>query len=258
MELALASDSDVSNHLNTTEPKQLQRVRLHGSLSLNSFRALTVQDGLSRILEWLQPAGEICGQLSLADEPEQTLTQFERDLVLAGFTHVKLELVTQESSSSGESSRVLQVSAKRPEYSVGSSVSLSKAASAPISQSTTKSEGAKVWKLQAADLDLAEDDLGSDLIDADALLTEEDRMRPTPQTGCAQVSGPKRACKNCTCGLAQQLDAESRAAATSQSACGSCYLGDAFRCSGCPYRGLPPFKPGERVTIPTDDHTLAS
>ncbi|KAL2857250.1 Fe-S cluster assembly protein dre2 [Aspergillus pseudoustus] len=120
-------------------------------------------------------------------------------------------------------------------------------------------------------------DLNDDeLIDEDTLLSADDLKRPiVPPPECQPKPGKRRrACKDCTCGLAAQLEAEDKerreTADKSLNAlkldsddlneldftvegktgsCGNCALGDAFRCDGCPYIGLPAFKPGQEVEI---------
>ncbi|KAI4950529.1 electron carrier [Alternaria rosae] len=122
-----------------------------------------------------------------------------------------------------------------------------------------------------------------DLIDEDDLITEADMARPVLQPlECQPKPGKRRrACKDCTCGMKEKLEAEDAAKRSSADkalnslkldaddldevdftvqgkvgSCGNCALGDAFRCDGCPYIGLPAFKPGEEVRLLNNDIQL--
>ncbi|AAZ12942.1 Cytokine-induced anti-apoptosis inhibitor 1, Fe-S biogenesis, putative [Trypanosoma equiperdum] len=82
-------------------------------------------------------------------------------------------------------------------------------------------------------------------IDEDDLLTAEDREAKSTveKLDCATR---RRACKNCTCGRAElerQLEAGGSQVmgAMPPGGCGNCAKGDAFRCAGCPYLGMPAF-----------------
>ncbi|KAK6517315.1 electron carrier [Arthrobotrys megalospora] len=139
------------------------------------------------------------------------------------------------------------------------------------------------------DADFGEEDDDDDLIDENELLDDSDLAMPVQQPPeCRPKPGKRRrACKDCTCGLKEKIEAEDKAkreaadkalAAVAApkavkldlddlaeidftvegkaSSCGNCYLGDAFRCDGCPYIGLPAFKPGEQVRLPVGDDQL--
>lgn len=111
-----------------------------------------------------------------------------------------------------------------------------------------------------------------ELIDEGLLLDASDYIVPStaPKDGCATK---KKACKDCSCGRAEEEElefgrilngavpggtgsavrADVVVVTNKKSSCGSCYLGDAFRCGTCPYMGMPAFKPGEVVRIGLSD-----
>ncbi|KAL9120048.1 MAG: hypothetical protein Q9187_003394 [Circinaria calcarea] len=131
------------------------------------------------------------------------------------------------------------------------------------------------------DVPVEEENSDDELIDEDTLLDESDLTRPVVQPPeCAPKPGKRRrACKDCTCGLAAKLEAEDKAKRSTADqalaklakldtddlaevdftvqgkvgSCGNCALGDAFRCDGCPYVGLPAFKVGEDVRLGVGD-----
>jgi hypothetical protein len=93
------------------------------------------------------------------------------------------------------------------------------------------------------------------LLKDNEILSEEERKRPENVAACGETESakPKKPCANCTCGLADKVDTNAASTEAPKTSCGSCYLGDAFRCASCPYRGMPAFKPGEKVVIDTSD-----
>lgn len=113
------------------------------------------------------------------------------------------------------------------------------------------------WKVTATDL--AEEEL----IDEDSLLAEAPTPKQEEMDCGSDASGKRRACANCTCGLADKSVEDAQAEAQNLSAtekivkassCGNCYKGDAFRCASCPFLGKPSFEPGmEKVVLALDD-----
>ncbi|XWS46855.1 hypothetical protein CRYUN_Cryun14cG0103900 [Craigia yunnanensis] len=163
-----------------------------------------------------------------SNEADMVMSDIEHKLLLAGYLEGECFQLKSIAQSFG-------VKAKKPSWKVGSSFAIKKTKKSPL-------------KIQM------DDDL--DLIDEDSLLTEDDLKKPQlPPVGDCEVGSTRKACKNCTCGRAEQEEKVQKLELTidqlnnPQSACGNCGLGDAFRCSTCPYKGLPLFKLGEKVSL---------
>jgi len=184
---------------------------------------------LEEALRILKPSGN----LFIGCESTESISS---SLRMSGYSEVVVSStnLTDEQKTLGMAAPANQILASKPNYELGSSLTLPFASNG-VPQDTYD--------------------------DPDDLLTDADKLKPDPSTlKVCGTTGQRKACKNCACGLKEELEAEAdgiKAAAASEfkSSCGNCYLGDAFRCAACPYAGMPAFKPGEKVKL--SDATLA-
>jgi len=172
---------------------------------------------------------------------------FARALLFGGFTEMHTNSVSGDAVTveTDEDDLNVQWVATRPKFVLASaSLNLSK-------KTTPKADALRAWRLDGNDL--AEDDL----VDEDDLLENEAMKVEVASTSVSDdcelgAGGGRKACKDCTCGRAEE-DAPAKPSQPrsggSASQCGSCYLGDAFRCSTCPFLGKPAFKPGDVVRL---------
>lgn len=234
---------------------------------LDPSASLHNAETLAEMCRILKPDGKLyLGQVvtgASSDENKMVMTDKTTSaLKLSGFVNISQPKVLSLSDDSKQDLVkqhktndvcLVQFTAYKPSYEIGatSQLKLSFGKKKTETSSNSNEQTAAVWKLSA--MDMGDDDI--DLVNEDELLDEEDLKRPDPASLKADCgTGPdkkKKACKNCTCGLAEELDAEATKSKpkTATSACGSCYLGDAFRCSSCPYLGMPAFKAGEKITL---------
>ncbi|THV05466.1 DUF689-domain-containing protein [Dendrothele bispora CBS 962.96] len=239
---------------------------VHLTLSESDYESLLSNSGsashndLSVLLGQVYQGTASNGTIHIGKETRKNDELWRRiraELVLAGFE------VLSPPESGSEEGLLAQKRAQPSSNSNGTTTTTTTAVSLKLRKKTGANGNGKkaaLWALNPS----------TEIIDSDSLLTEEDKLsRPTCEPLNADGSNRprrKRACKGCTCGLAE-LEAEeeernggrkvvmvdggetggTRVVGKGDSAvvntgkvtssCGNCYLGDAFRCASCPYLG---------------------
>jgi len=200
------------------------------------------------------------GTLHLVNLASAAAPTLHSELILAGF-----HILSTPSDDQGI------LIAQKPAVSPSATVPLKSTVPrlVPLRKKADPAKKKALWALMApADLNNSHVD---DKIDPESLLTEADKTRPVPTCEPVDSRAPrrKRACKGCTCGLAELEEEErktgkvvlldgsqngetmvvsrsekerlldaAKKAPKATSSCGNCSLGDAFRCASCPYLGM--------------------
>lgn len=227
---------------------------------------------LSKLYTTLAPGAQLQVKLLDTDDLASVANKLKAEAAIAGFSSVALPM--QETTLTAERPASAAVSLGAP----GALPLRKKQSGADATDGAQKK--ASLWATQP-----------DTPMNPDALMADTPTGPRKREDCTVDLSAPparrKRACKGCTCGLRElqeeedeqgivQLDAGELGNRTevdttvigpdgkprtvkkiqvdtqgATSSCGSCFLGDAFRCSTCPYLGLPAFEPGQKVVIPT-------
>jgi hypothetical protein len=215
---------------------------IDGAISFAREVALHNDSFLLQLVTLLKPGGFLVLYEPLHGRTVNRSEELSLRLTLSGFIDTKIVLA-------GE---FVEISSTKPGWEVGASQKLNPSTKGPTT-SITQNDMNNIWSATTTE--------DQELIDEDSLLNESDKaVKPSTKSDDCEVGKKgRKACKNCTCGRAEQTDDVPRKRLTLEmienpgvnSSCGSCALGDAFRCAGCPYRGLPAFKVGEKITLPS-------
>ena len=196
---------------------------------------------LSWLFDTLKPGGKL---YVASSGPNVGSEELKKNMILSGFTEVGV-------ADEGLEAKKGLMLAKKPMWEAGTKAAINIKKKKDVVMVDKAEAGAATWKLDS------EDAYESGLIDEDELLTEEDLLRPVAPKKENGDCGSRKACANCTCGRAEggqpkKLTKEMLENPQPTGGCGSCALGDAFRCGTCPYRGLPAFEPGKKIEVPAD------
>ncbi|OEH74609.1 anamorsin related protein [Cyclospora cayetanensis] len=184
---------------------------------LQTVHKETTAAAASRLLSLLKANGLLLVAAEGADAFE-ALVALGKSFLYAGFISVDDQEMPPALLQAAEKHPGLRVGAwRRPLWAVGASAAVGESAVA-------------------------------NLVDEDSLVDLSQTYQPLGKGRSDCASRPK-ACANCTCGRKEAEEAADKEAFKKQLETGACYLGDAFRCAGCPYKGLPAFRPGEKVDL---------